>query len=464
MSPGGLPGPVGGRRVLAVLLLAALLFALSQTLVLPALSAIGVSLGADRLATSWVLTAFLLSASVATPVVGRLGDRYDKKRVLAGVLVVFSVGTVVCALASDIGVLIAGRALMGIAGGVLPLAFGIARDALPAAQVPGALSALSAVIGVGAGIGLPLSGLVVDRVDIAWLFWITLPALPVAGLVLRWVPPSPPGDGGRVDWAGAALLAAALVFLLLAVTQAPAWGWTSPAMLGSAAAGVVLLVVWVRLESRVASPLVALRTLRRRAVLGADTAGFTIGFALFAGFLLIPQIAQVASPDGLGESATVAGLLLLPSALAQLVAAPVATRLGARRGYRVVLLLGAGLVAAAFALLAALHTAAWQLAGGGAVMGLGVGLVFAALANIIVGDVPPHEVGVATGLNVVARTLGGAVGAAIATVVLTAATDTNGQVDDSGFTAAFVLAAAAALAGSTASLLVPPRPPMKGNG
>lgn len=441
-----------------MLLLSTVLFSLSQTLVLPALPAIGEELGATPLATSWVLTGFLLSASVTTPVVGRLGDRYDKGSVLVAVLLVFSVGAVVSALATSIGVLVAGRVLMGVAGGVFPLSFGIARDALPPARVPGALSALSAVLGVGAGIGLPLSGVVVDRLDISWLFWTALLALPTALLVRRWVPASPPGAGGGVDWPGAALLAAALTGLLLAVTQGGTWGWTSPTTLGSAAGGLVVGAAWVWWEARAASPLVDLGTLRRRPVLAADLAAVIIGFGLFAGFLLVPQLAQAAPPVGLGSTATVAGLLLLPSAVAQLAVAPVAARLGTRFGFRTTLLLGAALVAASFGGLALAHEAAWQLAANATLLGVGVSFSFASLANIVVDAVGPQEVGVATGLNTVARTVGGSFGSAVATVVLNATADADGALTDAGFTAAFGVAAAAALVATATALLVPRRP------
>ena len=148
------------NQVLFVLLLAGISFALSQTLVVPALPRISREFSAGASSTSWVLTGFLLSASVATPIVGKLGDLYGKDRVLTVVLVMFSVGGVVCALASSIGVLIAGRIVQGVAGGVFPLAFGIVRDTFPPERVATGLGTISAIFGIGGGIGLPLSGVV----------------------------------------------------------------------------------------------------------------------------------------------------------------------------------------------------------------------------------------------------------------------------------------------------------------
>ena len=149
-----------------------------------------------------MLTGFLVSASIATPIAGKLGDLYGKGRVLTAIMIIFSIGAVINALAPSIEVLIAGRVLQGVAGGVFPLAFGIIRDTFPRDQVAGGIAIISAVFGIGGGIGLPLSGLIVDHVNLDWLFWVSLIALPVAYAVHRFVPPSPPVENTRVDWLG----------------------------------------------------------------------------------------------------------------------------------------------------------------------------------------------------------------------------------------------------------------------
>ena len=166
------------NEVLLVLLMAGVSFALSQTLVIPALPEIGDHLDASATATSWLLTAFLLSASIATPIVGKLGDIHGKGRVLTAVLLVFAAGAVVCALGRTIEVVIAGRVLQGVAGGVFPLAFGIVRDTFPRERIPAGLGMVSAIFGIGGGIGLPLSGVIVDNLDTRWLFWINLVRAP----------------------------------------------------------------------------------------------------------------------------------------------------------------------------------------------------------------------------------------------------------------------------------------------
>ena len=449
--------PASPTAILVVLLAAGVSFALTQTIVLPALSVLGQEYGASATATSWVVTGFLLSASVSTPIIGKLGDVHGKGRVLTVVLALFALGGTVNALAGSIELVIAGRVLQGVAGGVFPLAFGIIRDTFPRERVPGAISLVSSVFGVGAGIGLPLSGVVVDATHPSVVFWISLVALPAAVAAARVVPRTPTVEGMRIDWAGALLLSGALALLLLGVTQAPSLGWGSPANVGLLVAGAALLVAWLAVEQRVDSPLIELAVLRRRAVLATNLTGLLVGLAMFSGFLLIPQIAQAPASTGygLGASVTVAGLLLAPSAAGQLVAGPVAGRLGVRIGFRSTLLIGTLLTAAAFGLLAVLHDAWWHLALAGLLLGAGVAFAFASMANLIVAAVEQSEVGIATGINTVTRTVGGAFGSALSTAVLASTAGAGGVPSDSGYRLAFGLAAGTALLAGCAALRVP---------
>ena len=246
-----------------MLLMAGVSFALSQTLVIPALPEIGDHLNASATATSWLLTAFLLSASIATPIVGKLGDIHGKGRVLTAVLLVFAAGAVVCALGQTIEVVIAGRVLQGVAGGVFPLAFGIVRDTFPRERMPAGLGMVSAIFGIGAGIGLSLSGVIVDNLDTRWLFWINLIALPAALAAYLLIPPLPAGHRPRIDWAGAALLSAALAAILLGVSEADDWGWGSPANLGLILGGLPSPASSSASKPRTADPLIDLAVLRR---------------------------------------------------------------------------------------------------------------------------------------------------------------------------------------------------------
>jgi EmrB/QacA subfamily drug resistance transporter len=446
------------NRILAALLLAGVSFALSQTLVIPALPQIGAELGASQATISWILTAFLLSASVATPIVGKLGDVYGKGRVLTVVLVLFSIGAVICALATSVAVLIAGRALQGIAGGVFPLAFGVIRDTFPSRRVPGGLAIMSAVFGIGGGIGLPLSGLIVDNIALAWLFWIGLLALPAAVAAHFVIPPSPPVRRPRIDWPGAAVLSVGLGAILIGVTQANSWGWGSPRNLGAILGGLAMLCLFVWIEMRVAEPLIDISLLRRRTVAATNLATFIIGLAMFGAFLLVPQFAQAPQQAGYGFDATVtqAGLLVMPTAIAQLAAGAAAGRLGPLLSWRTILTAGATFAAASFVLLVAFHSTEWELILANILLGVGIAFAFAATANLIVGAVPREQVGIATGINTVMRTVGGAFGSAIATAILTGHLIDGTQLPtEQAYTTAFVVSTGAAILAIAAALLVP---------
>jgi EmrB/QacA subfamily drug resistance transporter len=446
------------NEVLAVLLLAGLSFALAQTLVVPALPELAKAYGAGPAATSWVLTGYLLSASVATPILGKLGDLYGKGRVLSGVLLASACGSVVCALADSIGPVIAGRVVQGAAGGVFPLAFGIIRDTFPRERVPGGIGILSAIFGIGGGIGLPLSGVIVDHLDISIIFWIGVISLPAAAAAHFLIPDSPPAARARIDWPGAALLSVILVAVLIGVTKANTWGWTSARTLGLILGGVALLPLWLRLEATRTDPLIDLRVLRRRAVATTNLAGLLVGFAMFSSFLLIPQFAQ--TPErfgyGFGSSVTESGLILFPCALVQLFAGPFAGRLGVRIGFRSVLAAGAALATVSFLLLALEHQHVWQLIVAGMFLGAGITFAFAAMANLVVDAVPQSDVGIATGINTIMRTVGGAFGAAASTAVLTADTIGGTPVPAEGaYTIAFLMAAGGGTLALAAALMIP---------
>ena len=444
--------------MLFVVLLAGVSFALSQTLVIPALAPITESFGASATASSWVLTGFLLSASVATPIVGKLGDLYGKGRTLAVVLTIFAAGSIVCALAESIGPLIAGRVMCGVAGGVFPLSFGIIRDNFPPERVPAGLGLMSAIFGIGGGIGLPLSGVIVDNIDISWLFWIGLIAIPAAFAAFRLVPPSPTRADVRIDWGGAVLLSIGLAALLLGVTESNEWGWSSARTLALIAGGVVVLAGWLRFEDRHPEPLIDLRILGERAVWATNLVGFLIGFAMFSSFLLIPRLAQTPefSGYGLGLTVTASGLLLLPGAISQLIAGPFAGTLGVRFGFRTTLAGGASLCTAAFIWAALFHAEAWQLIISGILLSMGIAFAFASMANLIVAAVDQSQVGIATGINTVTRTVGGAFGSAVATSVLAAnLLEGSSLPAETGYTAAFVISSVGGIAAIAAAMLIP---------
>jgi EmrB/QacA subfamily drug resistance transporter len=447
------------RAVFIALVLAGMAYALSQTVVSPALPELERSFHANAASIAWVLTGYLLAASVATPIIGKLGDLYGRARVLTLVLLVFAVGSVICALAGSLPLLVVGRVVQGVGGGIFPLAFGIIRDTFPQERVATAIGGISATFGIGGGVGLVIAGLIVDALGPSWLFWLGLLALPAAYVIWRDVPRGHTPAETRVDWLGAAILSAALVALLYGLSQATNWGWGSFGVIGLSTAGIVLAVIWVLVELRVEHPLVDMRILRRRPVLMTNVNAVLVGFAMFSSFLLIPQLAQ--TPErvgyGFGASVTGAGALMLPSTLVMLFAGPWAGRL-AKASSRLPLVLGSALLSLAFIGFAVAHGSIWEILVGGALMGVGIGFAFASMANIVVESVPQNEVGVATGINTIMRTLGGALGAQLVATLLTSETIGSSSIpSEAAYTNAFTAAAVAAALATAAALSIPRR-------
>ena len=445
---------------LSVLVIGALAFALSQTLVAPALPAIQRDLGVSTTAVTFVLTAYLLSASVATPVVGRLGDLFGKERMLVATLIVFGLGSLVAAVSHSIELLIAGRVIQGIGGAVFPLSFGIIRDEFPPERVATGIGLISATFGIGGGAGLVLSGLIVDNLSYEWLFWLGLIVVVVAIVATYlFVPESPIKSPARIDWVGAVLMSAGLIALLVAVSEGNTWGWGSGRVLGLFAAAAVILSVWAVFETRVPQPLVDMNMMRGRAVLTTNLTALLVGFGMFGSFILIPQFVQMPSTAGFGFGATVteAGLFLLPSAAVMLIAGPFAGWLGGRFGSKLPLVLGTLIGTASFAFLAVAHEERWMIYVGVTLLGIGIGFSFAAMANLIVEAVDQTQTGVATAMNTIMRTIGGALGGQIAASIVAGHIGAGGLPQESGFTSAFVMSALGMAAAFALALAVPSR-------
>ncbi|MCW3014585.1 MAG: transporter [Solirubrobacterales bacterium] len=443
-----------------ILATGAVSYSLLQSLVLPALPEFQRSLHASETSVSWILTAYLLSASVATPIIGRLGDMYGKERVLVITLAMLGVGTLLSAVATSMGPLLAGRVLQGAGGGIFPLAFGIIRDEFPREKVAGGIGLMSSLLGIGGGAGVIFAGVIVDHLSYHWLFWIPLASI-VAATIATWrfVPESPVKVPGRVDWVSAFLMSSGLVIVLVAVSQTTTWGWGSGRVWGLIAFGTLLLVAWVRNEIRSDEPLVDMSMMRIRGVWTTNTVAFLLGVGMYSSFILIPQYVQepTGTGYGFGVSIIASGLFLLPSTVAMVLVGQFAGRLEHRFGSKPPLLAGAGFAAAAFLLLVSVRDQRWEIYVSSVLLGIGIGLAFAALANLIVANVRQEQTGVATGMNTVMRTLGGALGGQVAATFL-ANSLVAGHPTNHAFTLAFALCAGALVIGIVAGLAIPGRP------
>jgi MFS family permease len=450
------------RLTFAVLATGAGVFAMLQSLIAPALPTVQHALHTSQSTVTWVMTAYLLSASVFTPILGRVGDLMGRKRTLVAVLLAVLAGCLIAALAPNIGVLIVARVVQGAGGALFPLSFGIIRDEFAPSRVSGSISNLSAVIAAGGGVGMVAAGPIVSALDYRWLFWIPVAVVAVTVLIaLRYVPESPNRAEGGVSWLGAVLLSGWLVALLLPLSEAGRWGWGSARVIGLFAAAAVLFVVWLVGESRSRTPLIDLRVMRLPVVWTTNAAALLFGAGMYAIWSFLPGFVQTPSAAGygFGASVTESGLLMLPMLVAMFLSGVVGGRLEPVLGAKPLLAAGAALGALALGFLALWHDTQWQTAVVAGVFGLGIGLAFASMANLIVGAVPPEQTGAATGMNANVRTIGGSIGAAVTGVLVTGRLQPSGLPYESGYTHGFALLAVLCLGAALAALLVPVRRP-----
>ena len=442
----------------AVLSLAAMSYSLLQSLVIPALPSLEHSLHSSADAVAWLLTGYLLSAAIATPILGRIGDMLGKEKVLVVVLVVLSAGTLISALATTLPIMVLGRVIQGAGGATFPLAFGIIRDEFPQERVVGAIGFLSSVLGVGAGLGIVLAGPIIGHLSYHWLYWIPLvPCLASVVATVIFIPESPVRSPGRINWWGAVLMSGWLVAGLLAVSEGPIIGWGDSRVVGLFALAAVLIVGWVASENRSTSPLVDMKMMRIPEVWSTNLAALLFGFGMYVLFTIVPQFVETPSHFGygFGASVTQSGLDLLPFALAMLVVAPLTGRLSTVFGSRRVLLVACCFSAASYAVLVLWHTHTWDILVAAALLGVGVAGGFAAMTNLVVEAVPRTQTGVATGMNTNIRNIGAGVGAGVATSVVVSSLTANGTPTEHGYVLAFVISGAAMVVAAAATLAIP---------
>lgn len=471
--------PLSPRRLrfaLAGLVTAAMAFALMQTFLIPALPRLQEDLDTTTTWVTWTVTIYLLTGSVATPLMSRLGDQHGKLRIMLISLAVFFAGSVAAIFAWDVASLIAARAVQGVGGAVFPLAFALIRDHFPPQRVSVAMGLVSSVLGVGGGVGIVASGLIVDHGSWRWLF-VVAAAVVAAAMVLVWrfVPESHIRAPARLDLGGALTLSGGLICLLVGLTEGQQLGWASPAILGLFTGAAVLLVAWVVVELRVTDPMVDMRMMARRPVLFTNLTAVCSGFGLYIVWVILPNYYQLPgdlpadlagyADYGFDTSVTVAGLWMLPTSAAILASGPVAGMIGARHGSRGPLVVGMLLMALGSAGIALWHAEAWQPATAFVLCGVGLGFAFAVMPKLIMDAVRPTETGVATGMNTVVRTIGGVIGAQVGAVLLAASEPAGVPVPaESGFAAAFWVGAVAALVGAGAAYLVGSRRRATGTG
>jgi len=449
--------------ILAVLSLAGLAYAVLSSAVIPALPTLQHDLHTTETGSAWLLTGFLLSASVGTSIIGRLGDMYGKERLLLWTLLVLAAGTLLAAISNSLALLIVARVIQGVAGGIFPLAFSIARDEFPPDRVAGSIGLMSSILGVGGGAGIIAGALIIEHLDWHWLFVLPTIFTAIAAVCTwRFIPESPIRVPGRVNWLAAALMSIGISAALIAVAQTTTWGWVSAKTIGMFAIGVVFCVAWIYVETHSEVPLIDMKMMRIRGIWTTNLAAFLIGGGMYSSFIVLPQFAQLPTSTGFGFGASVvtSALYLLPAALGMGLLGTVAGRVARRFGSKAALVAGTSVSALAFAVLLVAHSAPIDLLIGASLLGIGIGLAFSALGNLVVMAVPPSQTGAASGMNTVMRTLGGALGGQLSATFIVNNT-TNGLPNVTGFELTFAMATAFLLVGVVASLMVPARPGLR---
>ncbi len=434
-------------------------FALLQSLVVPVLTTVQHELHTSQDTVTWVLTAYLLSAAIMTPILGRIGDMFGKKRVFVATLVALAVGSLLAALAPSIAVMIVARVIQGFAGGMLPVAFGIIRDEFPAERVPGAIGLLASLTAIGAGLGIVLAGPIVDALSWRWLFWLPMMLTIVAGIAaFLFVPESEVRAPGRISWLPAVLLSGWLVALLVALSEAPTWGWGSGKVLGLIAVAVVLAACWLAAELRATTPLIDMKMMRLTAVWTNNLVALLIGMGMYATFAFLPEFVQTPraiAGYGFTASITKSGLMLLPSTVTMFCVGMFAGRLAHRYGGKALVVAGCLVGAGSMAVLAFAHQQEWQVFLATALMGIGFGLAFSAMSALIVGAVPPSQTGVASGMNANIRNIGGSIGSAVMASIVTSQLAPSGLPKDAGYTTGFAVMTCCLVLAAGAGLLMP---------
>ncbi|GAB2830619.1 hypothetical protein GCM10022221_31690 [Actinocorallia aurea] len=435
-----------------------------QTLIVPILPELPRILQTSAANASWAITATLLAGAVATPVAGRLGDLYGKRRVLLACTVLLTAGSLVCAIGASLWPIVIGRALQGLGLPVIGLGISVMRDVLPAERLGTSMALMSSSLGVGGALGLPVASVIAEHTGWQALFWVSAGAgALMTVLIALLVPESPLRAGGRFDLPGALGLTAGLLPLLLAISKGGDWGWSAPLTLALLAFSALAFAVFAWWELRVPAPVVDLRATARRQVLVTNLASVLIGFTMYGMSLITPQILQLPSETGygLGLSMTEAGLWMAPGGLGMMAVSPFAARLSRRRGARTSLLVGSLIISGGYLLALPLMAWAWGVVVFSLVISIGVGFAFASMPALIMAAVPLSETAAANGLNSLARSLGTSTCSAVVGVILAHMTTRLGPLSvpsEQGLRTVLIMAACTGAAAALTVLAIPRAP------
>ena len=450
--------------ITVILCIGSLCGALMQSLVIPIQSELPQLLDTSAANASWAITATLLAAAVAMPVTGRLADMYGKKRVLVGSAAILVVASALCAFGEGLVPFLAGRALQGVAMGYIPVAISAVRALAPVEKQGTAVATVSATLGVGGALGLPLSAWIAENWDWHALFYVSTGLAAFVLVMTAVVVPHVPNDThpARIDFVGVLLMGVGLVSFLVGVSKGSTWGWTDATTWTCIVGGLVVLVLFGLFELRHHDPLVDLRTTAQRPVLFTNLAAVLIGFGMMASSIVVPQLLQMDERTGYGLGQTIleAGLWMFPGGLMMLIFAPLSAKMMASIGARLTLAIGACVIAVGYAFGAFMMDEPWKLMVSVIISSAGVGIGYASFPTLILDNVPVEEAGSSVGVNSLMRSMGTTIAGAVMAAVLTSRTMDLGGFSipsEAAFQTCFFVGGGAALAGALVALLIPAR-------
>jgi len=447
-------------RIMAILSVLVVIVMYIEGMLTPSLPAIASDFGVGVSQVSLVLSVYLVTGVALSPIAGKLGDVFGKKRIMIIVLGIYAVAVSVTGFSPSFEFMVGSRAVQGVGLTIFPLAMSLVREEFPKEMIPRAMGVLSGLFGAGFAISLPLGSFISNAYGWRFTYHTAIPFVVGATIgCLLFLKESPyRRPNAYIDYAGAGLLAAALALVVLGLSQGPVWGWTSVAVLGVLSAGGGLMVPVVLLELRThrqgKDVILDPGLLRKRNVLVTNVVLSIAGFGMFLAFQALTFRLEYIGPVGLGLSIFQTGLSFVAFAAPMIVLAPIGGALVPRLGTKPLTILGSSIGAVGF-FLATRATSLDQTLAVMVVIGAGLAVMNSAVINLLVLTVEPRDMGLATSMNAVFRNVGSSLGAPLAGSLLTTFTvEVYGHTFPSptAFHDAYLLAAAAFVAAAVATL------------
>ncbi|MGD6806827.1 MAG: MFS transporter [Candidatus Bathyarchaeia archaeon] len=406
-------------KVLLVVTSVALLINYVETMVIPGIPTIQKDFSTTSTIASWITSAFLIVGAAVSPLFGKLGDIYGKKKVFLTILLLYIAGVGLAGFASNIYVLIVTRALQGVGFAIIPLGIAIITDVFPKEKVATAQGIISATFSIGSTLGLVIGAYIIEDLSWQWgfhtAFILSIVLFFAVAIMLK---KDTPGQKSKVDFTGATMLMSGIVLVLLYLTEVPSLGWLSLENIAFLIVGLILAGGFFVFEGKQVNPLISVKLLKIRNVLVANLVGILSSLIMFLTYLAVVYYAQYPAPYGLGLSIIQTGLMIAPATVVMIILSPIMGRLVTKIGPKPILSVGATISIVGLLMLICFRGTIIELAIDVIVTLAGVIGMFIPLINMVAMSVPPENRAVGLGMNTMLRNVGGAIGPVVATTII----------------------------------------------